>query len=193
MIAAMMTAANLGARVTGWGFVVFTIGSLAWSAIGITTGQDNLLVSNAFLTLVNLVGIWRWLGRQRSYEDGGKSAEKASRASATPDLMTATSLAGVPVGLPSGQQIGKAVEALIECNSGRISYIVVARTSESLTEELRALPRDALSFGGERIVLTLSEADFLATPVLADGNWPAMPPRRSDQRAGPAAAPGIVA
>lgn len=26
MIAAVMTAANLGARVTGWGFVVFVIG-----------------------------------------------------------------------------------------------------------------------------------------------------------------------
>ena len=28
MIAAMMTASNLGARVTGWGFVVFSISSV---------------------------------------------------------------------------------------------------------------------------------------------------------------------
>ena len=38
MVAAMMTAANVGARVTGWGFVVFTISSIAWSFIGKATG-----------------------------------------------------------------------------------------------------------------------------------------------------------
>ena len=37
MVAAMMTAANPGARVTGWGFVVFTVGSICWSFIGIST------------------------------------------------------------------------------------------------------------------------------------------------------------
>ena len=39
MIAAMMTAANLGPRVTGWGFVVFTVGSIAWSTVAIATDQ----------------------------------------------------------------------------------------------------------------------------------------------------------
>jgi hypothetical protein len=62
MIAAIMTAANLGARITGWGFVVFAIGSIAWTAVGLSSGQTNLVATNAFLTLVNLVGIWRWLG-----------------------------------------------------------------------------------------------------------------------------------
>ena len=42
MIAALMTAANLGPRVTGWGFVVFTVGAIAWAAIGLATGQSNL-------------------------------------------------------------------------------------------------------------------------------------------------------
>jgi len=52
MIAAMMTAANLGARVTGWGFAVFTIGSICWSFVGFLSGQMNLLATNGFLTLV---------------------------------------------------------------------------------------------------------------------------------------------
>src|SRR6202007_1871385 len=78
MIAAMMTAANLGARVTGWGFVVFTVGSIGWCAIALSTGQQNLLWTNGFLTLVNGVGIWRWLGRKARYEAGGKSAEVRS-------------------------------------------------------------------------------------------------------------------
>ena len=63
MIAAMMTAANLGVRLTGWGFVVFTFGSIAWTTVGLTSGQTNLVASNGFLTIVNLVGIWRWLGQ----------------------------------------------------------------------------------------------------------------------------------
>src|SRR5579872_3998957 len=95
MVAAMMTAANLGARVTGWGFVVFTLGSICWSIVGISTGQTNLLASNGFLTVINVIGIWRWLGRQRSYEDGAKSATRASRRSAVPTLFTATGIAGM--------------------------------------------------------------------------------------------------
>lgn len=59
MIAAMMTAANLGARIIGWGFVVFTIGSVGWSLVGLSSGQNNLVATNTFLTLVNGVGIWR--------------------------------------------------------------------------------------------------------------------------------------
>ncbi|MEK7456583.1 MAG: hypothetical protein AABZ76_16905 [Pseudomonadota bacterium] len=40
MIAAMMTAANLGARVTGWGFGVFTLGSIAWSIVGLLISTE---------------------------------------------------------------------------------------------------------------------------------------------------------
>lgn len=57
MIAAMMTAANLGARITGWGFVVFTLGAISWTAVGVSTGQGNLVATNVFLTLVNAVGV----------------------------------------------------------------------------------------------------------------------------------------
>lgn len=184
MIAAMMTAANLGARVTGWGFVVFTVGSVAWSSIGLASGQTNLLATNAFLTVVNLIGIWRWLGRQRSYEDGGKSAEQASRrTAASPDLLSATGLAGMRVETDGGHAIGKAVEALIECGSGCVSYVVVARTQTGgLAEELRAVPRAALTLRCDHLTIALSEAAFAALPVLSDGDWPATPPTRDDAK-----------
>ena len=41
IIAALMTASNLGPRITGYGFIVFTVGSIAWLALGIVTGQAN--------------------------------------------------------------------------------------------------------------------------------------------------------
>ena len=177
MIAAMMTAANLGARVTGWGFVVFTIGSLCWAAIGMASGQTNLLATNLFLTIVNLVGIWRWLGRQRAYEDGGISAETASQAApGVPSLFAATGIAGVPVEHPDGTPIGKAVEALIECGSGRVSYVVVAsRKPGALAETLRAVPRDAVRFSSDLFVVTLAPAAFEMLPPL-ESEWPEAPP-----------------
>ena len=37
MIAAMMTASNLGARVTGWGFAVFLLGSICWAIVALAS------------------------------------------------------------------------------------------------------------------------------------------------------------
>ncbi|UVO50096.1 PRC-barrel domain-containing protein [Sphingomonas sp. SUN019] len=174
MIAAMMTAANLGARVTGWGFVVFTIGSICWATVGLTSGQTNLLATNVFLTLVNLVGIWRWLGRQRGYEDGGQSAKAASRKSSAPTLFTATGIAGMAVVDTNESPVGKAVEALIECESGTVSYIVVATGKiGGIDEQLRSVPRDCLTFGCDKLVLEMSRAAFDALLPLETGDWPA--------------------
>ena len=173
MIAAMMTAANLGARLTGWGFVVFTIGSVCWSLVGLGSGQMNLLATNVFLTAVNLVGIWRWLGRQRAYEDGGKSAKRASRRSSAPTLFTATGIAGVAVLDRTGAPLGSAVEALVECASGQISYVVIASGGlGGIEEQLRAVPRAQIEFGCDRLTATLSAQAFGQLPALAAGEWP---------------------
>lgn len=174
MIAAMMTAANLGARVTGWGFVVFTAGSIAWSVVGITTGQTNLLISNGFLTLVNVVGIWRWLGRQAKYEEGARSASAASSRASVSTLFTASGIAGMAVDDEEGAQVGRAVEALIECRNGAISYLVISSGGlAGIDEELRAVPQDRLRFERDRIRLSMPGSAFLALPVLGAGDWPA--------------------
>jgi len=174
MIAAMMTAANLGARMTGWGFVVFTAGSLAWSLIGHASGQPNLLATNAFLTIVNLVGVWRWLGRQAGYEDGGKSATRASTRAATPDLFTATGIAGAQVFDQQGTELGRAVEALIACDRGEINYVVIAAGGVGgIEEHLRAVPRSKIIFMSGRLELEMTEREFCALPTLVAGDWPA--------------------
>ncbi|PNU02658.1 photosystem reaction center subunit H [Novosphingobium guangzhouense] len=176
MIAAMMTAANLGARVTGWGFVIFTAGSLAWSLLGFATGQTNLLATNVFLTFVNIVGIWRWLGRQRAYEDGGKSAEAASRRSRHPDLFTATGISGMPVVTADGRAVGKAVEALVACETGHVSYVVVASDGVGgIAETLRAVARADIRFACEKLELVCALDRFEALPSLKEGDWPAAP------------------
>lgn len=176
MIAAMMTAANLGARVTGWGFVVFTVGSIAWSIVGLSSGQTNLVATNGFLTFVNLVGVWRWLGRQRAYEDGGKSAAQASRRSAYPTLFTATGIAGLPVTASDGETLGKVVEALVTCETASVSYVVISASGVGgINEVLRAVSRDDIRFSCDGFTLKRDKAWFEALPPLEDGDWPAAP------------------
>ena len=63
ILAALTTASNLGARITGIGFIIFLAGSLAWIATAVATNQSALLWTNIVLTLLNIFGIWRWLGR----------------------------------------------------------------------------------------------------------------------------------
>lgn len=173
MIAAMMTAANLGARVTGWGFVVFTVGSIGWSLVGLGSGQTNLVATNVFLTLVNLVGIWRWLGRQRAYEDGAKSASQTSRAPGVPTLFSATGLSGMPVSDVRGESVGRSVEAMIECGSGTLSYIVVASGGiGGVDEELRSIPMAQIDCRAEGLILLETKAEFERRAPLESGDWP---------------------
>ena len=61
MIAACVVAANIAARITGWGFVVFLGSSVAWVAIGALDDDPALMWQNIVLTGINLFGIWRWL------------------------------------------------------------------------------------------------------------------------------------
>lgn len=180
MIAAMMTAANLGARITGWGFVVFTFGSVGWSIVGLSSQQTNLVATNGFLTLVNAVGIWRWLGRQRVYEDGGTAAKAASRQSSSPTLFTATGLGGMPVVDCDGEPVGKTVEALIACNSGEVNYVVVASGGlGGIDEHIRAVARSDVRFGCDQLELLMRASDFEAIDELEAGDWPAAVQPRS--------------
>jgi sporulation protein YlmC with PRC-barrel domain len=174
MIAAMMTAANLGARVTGWGFVVFTLGSIAWSIVCIASGQTNLVATNIFLTLVNLVGIWRWLGRQRRYEDGARGAERKSEARGDIALLAASGMRGLPVSDISGEEAGHVVDAMLACDTARIEYLVIASGGVGgIDENLRAVSASEIDFHADGLILLTTNAEFVRRPELEPGDWPA--------------------
>lgn len=173
MIAAMMTAANLGARVTGWGFAVFVIGSISWSIVGVASGQTNLVLTNGFLTLVNFVGVWRWLGRQVRYEDGGGRASERSRRAASATLVPATSLAGAKLLSNDGEQLGSVVEAMLECDGGSVAYVVVSAGGiGGLGEKLHAIDARALEFSPDGLRASLTADRLAALPTLEEGCWP---------------------
>jgi hypothetical protein len=175
MIAAMMTAANLGARVTGWGFIVFTIGSIGWCTVAIASGQQNLLWTNGFLTLVNLVGIWRWLGRQARYEEGGSTAtERSAAAARVPTLIATGSIAGLPVTGSGGVKLGTVVEAMMQCSGTGLAYVVVSEGGVAgVGERLHALRAEDVRFTHEGLEIAMSAAELERLPVLNDKAWPA--------------------
>lgn len=171
MIAAVMTAANLGSRITGWGFVVFSIGSVAWVAVALSSDQGNLLLSNCFLTLVNLIGIWRWLGRRATYDAGARRAAEESAEDDAPSLFQLGGMEGRAVADPNGAVLGHVVDAMAECASGRISYIVVREGSElAVKDRLHAIPWSRLIVDEDNI--QLPSGNLADLPTFKPDQWP---------------------
>jgi hypothetical protein len=178
-IAACMTAANLGSRVTGWGFVVFTIGSIAWTTYGAVTGQTNLVWQNIFLTLVNLVGIWRWLGRQARLDDGAKAASERSEAQPGPTLFPVSTFTSAQLVTADGEVIGTSVDAMIGCEDGRIAYLVAGKGGVGgLGETLYALPWDKVALKPGKIVAKLDQSELDRLRPINPADWPAHAFRR---------------
>jgi hypothetical protein len=172
-IAALMTASNLGSRITGYGFIVFTVGSLAWLALGISTGQANLLWQNVILTALNLFGIWRWLGRQAKFEDGGEAAQAQSAQFDGETLFAASLLTKAKVLGADGTELGTSVEAMLGCGSGRPSYLVIAEGGVAgVGEVLRRVDWSEARVEGDRVVTRLTATEFAAGTELEKDKWP---------------------
>ncbi len=173
MVAALMTAANLGARVTGWGFVVFTLGSICWIIVGLQGHQDNLMITNGFLTLVNAVGVWRWLGRQARYESVGASAEAAGVSPRVPSVFAATAITGREIVNDAGTSLGEAIEAIIDCRTGTIRHIVIRFGGVGgVGEQIVAIPLADVSLGVKSMRTHLSPQALAALPRLDEDQWP---------------------
>jgi hypothetical protein len=175
MIAAIMTAANLGARVTGWGFVIFTLGAVAWSVEAMLTHQQNLLWSNGFLAIVDAVGVYRWLGRRAALEQGAKTAEAKSRQSAAP-LFPVLALEGAPLHDAAGDKIASIVGAMGDCHSGQIAYLVLDCAGTTGEKNYRSIVWEDVECGDE-FHTRLSPQDFHALPCTDPADWPAVVPK----------------
>ena len=174
MIAALMTAANLGPRVTGWGFAVFTIGSVAWALIGLWTGQSSLLWQNVVLFVVDIFGVWRWLGQETRWVEGATSAAQASERAPVPTLFPASVFAGGPVAGPGGDPIGHSVDAMLGCEDGSVSYVVIRSGGlGGVGETLREVPWRNFRVTEESITLALDPKACAALSPIDPERWPA--------------------
>jgi hypothetical protein len=63
VVAAALVASNLNARVTVAGFSIFIVASIAWMVDGYLESKSSLIIQNAILLAINVLGVWRWLPR----------------------------------------------------------------------------------------------------------------------------------
>jgi hypothetical protein len=173
IIAASLTAANLGSRITGYGFVIFTAGALCWIAVGSLTHQPALLWTNVVLTILDIFGIWRWLGRQAEVEEGARAASEQSEHSPGEPLFPVSLLSRVPV-VGGGTELGRSIDAMAGCSSGRLSYVVVSQGGVAgVGEALRHVPWGSLRMDGETLIAAMTAEEFEHLQELPRDQWPA--------------------
>ena len=173
IIAACMTAANLGSRITGYGFAVFTVGALCWIASGLMNHEPALVWTNSVLTVLDLFGVWRWLGRQARVEEGAQSAAEASEQTPGEALFPVSLLTRAAV-TSGGEKAGTCVDAMAGCSSAG-SPISSFRKAES-----PASARPCAAFRGARPASTarpwspiIRAADIATLEELPKDHWPA--------------------
>jgi hypothetical protein len=173
IIAASMTAANLGSRITGYGFCVFLAGSLSWLAVGLITGQPALTWTNAVLTLLNMFGIWRWLGRQTKVEEGARAASEASERTPGEALFSISLLSRAPV-MSGDMQLGRCIDGMAGSSSGCLSYLVISQGGVAgVGETLRRLPWSKASVEGDKVMTSVGSNHFNMLEELPRDQWPA--------------------
>jgi hypothetical protein len=172
--AAFMTASNLGSRITGYGFAVFTAGSIAWLTFGLLSGQQALVWTNVVLTGLNLFGVWRWLGRQANIEEGASSAAEASERTKGESLFPISLLSSAPIENGDGNVLGTCVEAMAGCSSGRLRYVVASEGGVAgVGETLRCLDWAQARVERDRLLVRLDEESFASLERIERDRWPA--------------------
>jgi hypothetical protein len=173
ILAACFTASNLGSRITGIGFIIFTVGSIAWFTLGLLTDQPALVWTNAVMTLLNLVGVYRWLGRQAKLEEGAHKAAEASASAPGDNLFPASSLTASRLLDRDGHALGTTVDAMLSCEHGRLRYLVVAQGGVAgVGETFRRVDWRFAGVEDGAVKTDFSAQDFERLPELQKDNWP---------------------
>lgn len=172
IVAALMTASNLGPRVTGLGFAVFTVGAVCWIRVGILSHEPALVWTNLVLTALDLFGVWRWLGRQARMEEGARTASEASRHTPGEALFPISLLSRAPV-RSGALEIGHCIEAMAGCRSGRLDYLIVSEGGVAgVGERLRRLPWADAHVEDNEVASHLAPERFGCLEELQRDEWP---------------------
>ncbi len=176
IIGGLTVALNAGTRITGWGFAVLAAGSACWSVNALANGSTSLLVANVTMAAINLIGVWRWLGRRRRIEQGSNRAMVASAAAPLPSLVSTGALLEAPLHLPGGGAFGTVIDLMVHGEAQDLAYAVLAFDGiGGLGEEFRAVPADQLHLAAEGLLCVLTEAQLRALPPIDPSAWPVAP------------------
>jgi hypothetical protein len=171
---ALLTASNLGARITGTGFVVFLFGSLSWIGISLMSGQQALFWTNIVLTFLNLFGIWRWLGRQAAVDKGAKAATEASEKSPSETLFRASLFTNGKIFDSDGEAMATCVDGMLDERSGRPRYLVISEGGVAgAGETLRRLPWSEVAPREDGFSTALIAGQLARCDIVDRSHWPA--------------------
>jgi hypothetical protein len=179
LLAAFTIAANLGARVTGWGFVGYVLASAIWIATE-TAGvkpDASIVFMHSVLLLVNLFGAWRWLAVKKRHEEGRERAAEHSRRARVPTLFSAESLINSAVRGDSMKTRATVVDAMLRCDQKDLAYVVTTEGGVGgAGATLRAVPPEHLRFDEDDVKCDLTEAQWQSLPAIEDDRWPKTAP-----------------
>jgi len=81
ILAAAMVAADFSRRITGFGFVLFSIVACLWVYSGLTAPDGMpLAIQNGALLFINLFGVWQFLISRKKKQEIDKAAEIVEQA-----------------------------------------------------------------------------------------------------------------
>ena len=81
IIAAALIAGDFGRRVTGWGFVLFSVVSVVWIVAGLSASDGMpIAVQNGILLPINLYGVWQFLLSRKKKREIERAEELAKEA-----------------------------------------------------------------------------------------------------------------
>jgi uncharacterized membrane protein YphA (DoxX/SURF4 family) len=81
ILAAAMVAADVSRRITGFGFVLFSIVACLWVYSGLTAPDGMpLAIQNGVLLFINIFGVWQFLISRKKKREIDKAAELAEQA-----------------------------------------------------------------------------------------------------------------
>ena len=172
VLAAFMTASNLGSKMTGVGFAIFAVGAICWIRVGILSHQPALVWTNLVLAALDLFGTWRWLGRQARVEKGARTASEASEHTSGEALFPVSLLSRAPVRFGAAE-LGHCIEAMAGCRSGRLDYLVVSEGGVAgVGERLRRLPWTDAHAEDNEVAVHLTPEQFGRLEELKRDEWP---------------------
>jgi hypothetical protein len=136
------------------------------------TGQTALVWTNVVLTVLNIFGIWRWLGRQTRIEEGASVAAETSKRAVGESLFPVSLLLRAPVNDDSGNPLGGCVDAMAGCESGQLRYVVASHGGVSgVGETLRRIPWSMARVDSKTLVVDVHDLERLQEIVKDE--WPA--------------------
>lgn len=169
----LTVALNLGTRVTGWGFVLLSLGSVCWVLNALENQADSLLIANLVLGAVNAFGIWRWLGRRSRIERGSTAAMEKSTETSGPELLAASALIDGRLILAGNRPFATVVDAMLDCERQELAYLVASFDGiAGLGEEFRAIEAAHIRLTADGAHCALSERQLRSLRPVDPAAWP---------------------